>query len=128
MKLLFDTHTFLWWDSEPTRLSATALAACQDTANLLLISVASIWEIQIKRQLGRLQLSLPLEELIDSQRHANQVDVLPVTLPHVLALETLPAYHKDPFDRLLIAQTNVEGAILVSHDRLLTQYPVSVLW
>lgn len=95
MKLLLDTHTFIWWDSETARLLPHALALCQDRQNVLLLSVVSVWEMQIKLQLGKLRLALPLKEIIE---------ILPVTLAHVLALENLPAYHKDPFDRLLVAQ------------------------
>jgi PIN domain nuclease of toxin-antitoxin system len=86
MKLLLDTHTFIWWDSEPARLLPHALALCQDRQNVLLLSVVSVWEMQIKLQLGKLRLALPLKEIIE---------ILPVTLAHVLALENLPAYHKD---------------------------------
>lgn len=104
MKLLLDTHTFIWWDSEPARLSPHALALCQDRQNVLLLSVVSVWEMQIKLQLGKLRLALPLKEIIETQQQTNSIEILPVTLAHVLALENLPAYHKDPFDRLLVAQ------------------------
>jgi PIN domain nuclease of toxin-antitoxin system len=127
MKLLLDTHTFIWWDSEPARLSPRALALCQDQANTLLFSVASGWEMQIKLQLGKLRLNLPLADVIATQQQANGVQVLPITLPHVLALSSLPTAHKDPFDRL-IAQANVEGAVLLSGDLVFSQYPVSVVW
>lgn len=96
MKLLLDTHTFIWWDSEPAKLSSKALALCQDRANTVLLSVASIWEIQIKLQLGKLKLNLSLVEVIESQQQANNIEVLPITLGHVLALDGLPAHHKDP--------------------------------
>jgi PIN domain nuclease of toxin-antitoxin system len=86
MKLLLDTHTFIWWDSEPARLSPQALALCQDRANTVLLSVASVWEMQIKLQLGKLKLNLPLAEVIESQQQTNNIEVLPVTLTHVLAL------------------------------------------
>ena len=128
MKLLLDTHTFIWWDSEPVKLSPTVLKLCQDGANIILFSVASIWEMQIKLQLGKLKLKLPLEKLIKSQQQVNNIEILPVTLKHVLALESLPAHHKDPFDRLLIAQANVEGTVLVSRDPVFTSYPVNVVW
>jgi PIN domain nuclease of toxin-antitoxin system len=126
--LLLDTHTFIWWDSESARLSPRALALCQDRENLLLLSVASVWEIQIKLQLGKLKLGLPLTQVIESQRQVNNVQVLPVTLDHVLELDKLPSYHKDPFDRLLIAQANVEGAVLVSADPIFARYPTQVVW
>lgn len=128
MKLLLDTHTFIWWDSEPARLSPQALALCQDPQNSLLLSVASVWEMQIKLQLGKLRLTLPLAELIESQQRANNLEILPVLLAHVLALQHLPAHHKDPFDRLLIAQANVEDVALVSNDPMFPKYTNKVLW
>ena len=128
MKLLLDTHTFIWWDSEPAKLSSQALALCQDRTNTLLLSVASVWEMQIKLQLGKLKLNLPLAELITSQQQTNNIEILPVTLAHVLALQNLPPHHKDPFDRLLIAQANVEDAVLVSNDPVFVKYAIHVLW
>lgn len=128
MKLLFDTHAFIWWDSDPTRLSAHALAACQNPENRLLLSVASVWEMQIKMQLGKLRLSLPLREIIETQQRTNQIAVLPITLPHVLVLDTLPTHHKDPFDRLLVAQAIIEDAGLITKDEVFAHYPVKVIW
>lgn len=86
MKLLLDTHTFIWWDSEPAKLSPQALALCQDRQNVLLLSVVSVWEMQVKLQLGKLRLALPLRETVESQRRTNNIEILPVTLEHVLAL------------------------------------------
>jgi PIN domain nuclease of toxin-antitoxin system len=128
MRLLLDTHTFIWWDSEPGKLSSKALALCQDRSNTILLSVASVWEMQIKSQLSKLKLNSSLREVIESQCKTNDLEVLPVDLEHVLALETLPTPHKDPFDRLLIAQANAENAILLSNDPLFQQYPVTVMW
>jgi PIN domain nuclease of toxin-antitoxin system len=116
VKLLLDTHTFIWWDSEPARLSAAALALCNDPSNELVVSVASLWEIQIKRQLGKLNLRLPLAEIVLHQQETNEVAILPILPAHVLALEELPSHHRDPFDRLLVAQALVEGAPLVRAD------------
>jgi PIN domain nuclease of toxin-antitoxin system len=84
--------------------------------------------MQIKLQLGKLTLKLPLATLIEGQRQANYIKILPVTLPHILALQDLPMPHKDPFDRLLIAQARVEGATLLSSDPVFAEYPVTVLW
>jgi PIN domain nuclease of toxin-antitoxin system len=95
---------------------------------VVLLSVASAWEMQIKLQLGKLDLRLPLAEVIASQQQSNDIQVLSVALGHVLALQDLPAHHKDPFDRLLIAQANVEEAVLISHDPVFAQYAVKVLW
>jgi PIN domain nuclease of toxin-antitoxin system len=128
MKLLLDTHTFIWWDSEPAKLSASALSACQDQANTLILSVVSVWEIQIKSQLGKLKLNLPLSEIIQSQRQMNNVQILTVELDHVLELQNLPYHHKDPFDRWLIAQANVEDVLLVSGDSIFSEYPINLIW
>jgi PIN domain nuclease of toxin-antitoxin system len=128
VKLLLDTHTFIWWDSAPAKLSAVALALCRDPANQLALSVASLWEIQIKRQLGKLDLRLPLAEIVAHQQETNGLTVLPIVQAHVLALEALSAHHRDPFDRLLVAQALVEGAVLVSADPVLKAYPVDLRW
>lgn len=128
MKLLLDTHAFIWWASEPEKLSPKVLALCEDGGNSLLLSVASVWEMQIKLQLGKLKLNLPLRELIESQQQTNGLHILSINLEHVLALDALPAHHKDPFDRLLIAQANAEDASLVSMDHVFSDYPVKLLW
>ena len=128
MKLLLDTHTFIWWDSAPANLSTRVLELCEDEKNSLILSVVSVWEIQIKSQLGKLKLDEPLDELVRSQQHRNNVQVLPAKLAHILALNHLPFHHKDPFDRLLIAQANIEGAVLLSKDRAFSSYAVEVIW
>jgi PIN domain nuclease of toxin-antitoxin system len=84
--------------------------------------------MQIKLQLGKLDLRLPLAEVIANQQKANDLQILPVVLGHVLALQELPTHHTDPFDRLLIAQANIEEAVLLSHDPVFAQYPIKVLW
>ena len=127
MKLLLDSHTFLWWNNEPDKLSPRVLEMCKDSENALFVSVASIWELQIKFQLGKLRLYKPLAEII-RQEQENGIDILSVEAPHVFALDSLPNHHKDPFDRLLVAQAIVEGAVLVSADPLVKQYPVEVEW
>ena len=103
MNLLFDTHIFIWWDSAPARLSSQVLGLCQDPAHRLWLSVASVWEMQIKYQLGKLQLQQALAAIVARQQQVNRITLLPVDLVHVLALEQLPVHHKDPFDRMLIA-------------------------
>lgn len=128
MNILLDTHTFIWWDSQIDKLSATALQTCQDPQNTLLLSVASVWEMQIKHQLGKLTLDLPLADIIDTQRKTNGIELLPVELPHVLALDQFPLHHRDPFDRLLLAQATVEGAMLLSCDPAFDAYSANVLW
>ncbi|MEG4443369.1 type II toxin-antitoxin system VapC family toxin [Microcoleus sp. AT9_B5] len=128
MKLLLDTHTFIWWDSSPQKLSPKALALCQNPENILLVSIGSIWEMQIKLQLGKLSLNLPLPELIESQQQTNNIELLPINLTHLFTLDSLPNHHKDPFDRLLISQAIVENAVLVSGDSILANYPVKIEW
>lgn len=128
MKLLLDTHTFIWWDSNPAALSQQVLNYCNDSSNTLILSVVSVWEMQIKSQLGKLKLNLPLADLIQAQQKTNIAHVLSVNLEHVLTLENLPMHHKDPFDRLLIAQSIVENALFLSRDKVFSDYPVQVAW
>lgn len=128
MKILLDTHAFIWWDSDISQLSPTALQLCQNPANTLLLSAASVWEMQIKQQLGKLKLKLPLREIVQTQQESNGIVVLPVQLAHVLLLEQLPLHHRDPFDRLLIAQANAEQAALLSCDSIFQKYQVNIIW
>ena len=126
--LLFDTHSFIWWADEPAKLSPAALAALEDEDNRLYLSDASIWEMQIKVQLGKIILKLPLPDLIESQKRDNDVEILHITTEHILALDKLPFHHKDPFDRLLIAQSIVEGLTIVTLDSEFSAYPAKLLW
>jgi PIN domain nuclease of toxin-antitoxin system len=128
MRILFDTHAFIWWDSEPEKLSPQVLDLCQNRENVLLFSVVSAWEIQIKAQLGKLKFTLPLAEVIENQQQTNHLEVLPIALPHVLVLDRLPMHHKDPFDRLLLAQARVEEAVLVSNDPVFATYSNKIVW
>ena len=128
MKLLLDTHIFIWWADQPERLSPAALSALEDEANELLLSTASLWEMQIKIQLSKLKLSLPLKDLLKNQQETNDLTVLPVTLTHVLALDALPFHHKDPFDRLLIAQSVEEELTIVTADSQFPAYSVKLLY
>ena len=127
MRLLLDSHTFLWWNNEPEKLSPKVLEMCKNAEHTLYISVASIWEIQIKFQLGKMRLHKPLAEII-RQEQENGIEILPIEPAHIFALDSLPNHHKDPFDRLLVAQAIVEEAVLLSADPLIQQYPVKVEW
>jgi len=127
-KLLFDTHTFLWLDSNPEKLSPVAIKACEDADNELYLSVVSVWEIMIKTKINRLQLQVPIKELIEVHQKENNLKLLSVELHHVYALESLILHHKDPFDRLLIAQAISEQMVLVSIDNQFNQYPVDIIW
>jgi PIN domain nuclease of toxin-antitoxin system len=128
VKALLDTHTFLWWTFDPGKLSAPAAAVCNNPAAALFLSPVSAWEIQIKRQAGKLSLPRPLADLIAEHQRLNGLQLLAVVLEHVLDLDNLPPVHKDPFDRLLISQARVEGLTLLSADAVVAQYPVSVVW
>ncbi|PPD38637.1 MAG: PIN domain nuclease [Methylobacter sp.] len=124
MNLLLDTHIFLWLNQQPENLSANVLALCEDSENTLYLSHVSPWEIQIKSKLGKLDLQCPLQEMIATQQNANDLKLLPITLPHIYALATLENYHQDPFDRLLIAQATVESMPLVTVDSKIIRYPI----
>jgi PIN domain nuclease of toxin-antitoxin system len=120
---LLDTHALLWALLAPRRLSPTAADAIEDGANEVFVSVVSAWEIEIKRAKGKLLISMPLSEALSEQRFKT----LPVALPYVLAVESLPRRHRDPFDRMLIAQAQLEGMTLVTSDREVRHYPVATL-
>ncbi len=128
MNYLLDTHTFIWWDSIPEKLSAQVLECCQDSNNQLFLSIASIWEMQIKYQLGKLTLKTKLEVLIKEQVQKNGLLLLSVKPEHIFALSKLPNVHKDPFDRLLISQSMQEEITLLSRDSVFNDYPVDVFW
>lgn len=128
MRYLLDTHAFLWLDSEPEQLPAAALAVCKAPSNLLYVSAASLWEIQIKQQLGKLELDVPLEALLETQRQVNGIEVLGIELAHIYGLQRLPHHHRDPFDRLLISQAQIEGLTLISKDGVFSQYGVALCW
>ena len=127
MKYLLDTHIFLWLNEEPEKLSSTMRLVCEDPANTLVISLVSLWEIQIKQQLGKLQLDLPWRQMLDTQQQDNGLLLLPIEIKHISALEKLPSIHRDPFDRLLIAQALQENMIILSADAVFTQYPAQLI-
>ncbi len=127
-KLLLDTHVFLWLRSNPLKLSQTVLQAYEDPNNTVYLSMASVWEMQIKVQLGKLQLTRPLPELLEQQCTTNGLQILPIELRHLFGLGELPLHHKDPFDRLLLVQAQLENAYLVSIDAAFKQYQVNLLW
>ena len=124
MKLLIDTHIFLWLMTDPNKLSKTARDACMDVENNLYLSVASLWEIQIKTERGKLHIDIPLQQIVTEQ--SDKFEVLPITANHILALNRLPTHHNDPFDRMLIAQALTEEAYLISADQVVQQYANSI--
>lgn len=127
MRLLLDTHAFIWWDREAGKLPDHVYDACQDNKNTLFLSIASVWELQIKMGIGKLRFERSLARIVEEQI-ANGVEILPVKLPHLWQLNDLPRVHGDPFDRILIAQAIVEDMHLVSADRVLSSYPVKLFW
>ena len=127
MKALLDTHTFLWAIAEERRLSRRA-QQIYTGPNDLWLSVASVWEILIKTQAGKLPLPEPVGPYLVKKLVQNQIELLPITLDHVLGIEALPPHHRDPFDRLLIAQSIEEGWPIVTADPWFARYPVDVIW
>jgi PIN domain nuclease of toxin-antitoxin system len=127
MRLLLDTHAFLWFIDDSPRLSARAKTLLESDAELLL-SAASLWEIAIKVSLGKLTLAQSFDTFLPEQLTKNGVEVLPISLAHLAAVAALPFRHRDPFDRLLIAQASVERAPVVSGDAAFDAYAVQRIW
>lgn len=130
MRLLLDTHAFLWLVDGSSNLSKNAQSALGDSANSLFLSAASVWELSIKTSRTHPQLTLndPLDRYIAKWTGVYQVQILPIDLSHALHVVELPKHHADPFDRMLVSQAHVEAMTLVSADRKFTSYPVPVLW
>jgi PIN domain nuclease of toxin-antitoxin system len=126
--MLLDTHTFLWFVLGDPRLTADAKAAIEEPGNEKLVSPASYWEIAIKISLGKYTLSQPYEEFMERGIAENGFVILPIEPKHTAVLTTLPFHHRDPFDRLIIAQAMVEGIVVVSGDAAFDAYPVTRLW
>lgn len=127
-KYLLDTHCWLWWHIEPEMLSKNVVRLIEDGSTMLYFSVVSGWEIVIKYAIGKLKLPLSPYEYIPKRLEKSYMDVLPVHLEHVLQVEKLECHHKDPFDRLLIAQAIAEKMTIISHDRQLQAYDVNVIY
>ena len=128
MKLLLDTHTFLWWVSDAAGLSATARAAIADPNNTCYVSVASAWEMAIKSNLCKLKLKKPVERFLTEQIKKNGFLLLNIDLHHVAKVENLPFHHRDPFDRLIVSQAKAERLTLVTADQALSAYDIRCLW
>lgn len=122
MRLLLDTHLLLWAAGEPDRLSARARTLMEDPGNDLVFSAASLWEITIKTGLGRADFQVD-PHLLRRGLIENSYEELPITSQHALAVGQLPDVHRDPFDRILVAQATVEGVLLLTHDPLVKAYP-----
>jgi PIN domain nuclease of toxin-antitoxin system len=124
LKLLLDTHTAIWLLSGDERLSDNARRHLIDESSQILLSAAVVWEVAIKRRLGKLDLP---ESYLDLLLGAG-VQPLSITVTHAAAVEQLPAHHRDPFDRLLVAQASIEGAAIVSRDDALRPYGITLIW
>ena len=127
MKLLLDTHIFLWFIMGSPRLSTHARDLIEDEANEKFLSVASLWEIAIKYSLGKLSLSAPFDKLIPQQLSLNGFELLNIKIDHATMVATLPFHHRDPFDRLLIAQAMTEKMSVVSSDSAFDAYTITRL-
>lgn len=128
MKILLDTHSFLWWIADDPRLSRRARGLIGDSANEVLVSAASTWEIAIKAALGRLRLPADPEPFVLEQIDVNGFTPLAVSVEHTLRVLQLPSFHRDPFDRLLAAQCQAEKTTLLTRDPVFKRYGVTVQW
>ena len=128
MRVLLDTHTFLWWVTNDSRLSKSVIEVIKDPEVEVLLSVVTPWEMVIKVGIGKLQLTDTPEVLVREQRSRHHFQILPIKLEHVLKVGALPDHHKDPFDRLLIAQSLEENVPLVTDDPLIQRYVLNILW
>ena len=128
MKVLVDTHAFLWFCEGNAALSASALSVMEDGTNERFVSHATAWEIAIKLGLGRLTLQVPYEDLFPGVLLANGFTLLTPDLNHYKALIQLPLHHRDPFDRLLVAQARVEKLALITADGSMSSYGIQIIW
>ena len=128
MKLLLDTQVLIWADAEPAKLSPAARRAIEDPGNQLMVSLASLWEMQIKEALGKLGLARSVKALFLAQTDSLGVNALPIKADHVWQLASLPRLHGDPFDRLVIAQAQFESLPIVTADSAFREYQVEVVW
>jgi PIN domain nuclease of toxin-antitoxin system len=127
-RLLLDTDVFLWWVDDAPNLTVPARQAIADTGNECLVSIASCWEMAIKSSLGKLRLARPVERFVSEQLAANAFSLLNIELRHTAKIEKLPFLHRDPFDRLLIAQALTEKLTMVTADRVFADYGIKLLW
>lgn len=128
MRFLLDTHTFLWLEDNNPALSSRVRDILSDTRNTIFLSHVSVWEVQIKLSIGKIKGKLPLKERVEAVQSRSGLVLLPVITEHIYLLNDLPLYHRDPFDRLLIAQAMVEGIPLLSKDAIFPQYAVQTIW
>src|SRR4028118_1396992 len=118
MRLLLDTHAFIWYTTDSSRLTATGRSLIDNGENDILLSTASVWEMAIKHSIGRLTFSMPFLELIQQQSAVNTMDLLEITFDHIEVLASLPLHHRDPYYRLIIAQSMAEQIPILSVDAI----------
>lgn len=128
MRLLLDTHTFIWYVTDNPRLSANVKLLIEDENNEKLVSMASIWEMAIKHSIGRLNFSLPFMEFVRQQLSVSNIGLLEINLDHIEVVASLPLHHRDPFDRLIIAQSIVEQIPILSVDAIFDNYAIARVW
>jgi len=128
MKVLLDTHAFLWWIGNDPRLSQPARESIASSSNEVFFSVASAWEMSVKARLGKLKLQADFEQFLKEHLANSGFTVLPISFSHVLGLDRLPLLHRDPFDRMLISQSQCESMPLITADAQIRQYDAQVLW
>lgn len=127
MQALLDAHTFLWFIRGSPQFSAKARELIEDTANNCLLSIASPWEVGIKVSTGKLTFGRPVDEFFEERMRLNRITFLPITLAHIARVSTLPFHHRDPFDRMLVAQSLTDSIPLVSADVTLDAYGITRL-
>jgi PIN domain nuclease of toxin-antitoxin system len=128
MRLLLDTHTFIWYVTDNPRLSAHVKLLIEDENNEKLVSIASIWEMAIKHSIGRLNFSLPFIEFVEQQLTVSNIGLLEINLQHIEVVASLPLHHRDPFDRLIIAQSMAQQIPILSVDAIFDAYAIARLW
>lgn len=128
MKVLLDTHTFLWWIANEPQLSPRVRQIMAEPDTEPFLSAASGWEMAIKSRLGKLKLPADLQGFVAEQLCINAIQVLPIHLTHALHVYTLPDHHRDPFDRILVAQSQLEKLPILTGDPLIIQYAVTTIW
>lgn len=128
MQVLLDTHSFLWWINDDPNLSSIARRTIENSSNEIYFSAASAWELAIKTQLGKLGLPNSPEAFISEQLQLNGFRPLSITVSHALHIASLPMIHRDPFDRILVAQSQLEQYAIVTSDPLILQYKVNTIW
>ncbi|WP_324281897.1 type II toxin-antitoxin system VapC family toxin [Cyanobacterium aponinum UTEX 3221] len=128
MKILLDTHAFIWWNLTPEKLSLNGLSLIEDKENIFYLNIASVWEMQIKISINKLHFDNPLSQIITKQRNINNFQILSIELEHIWELKNLPLHHKDPFDRILIAQAIIEKIPILTIDSIFHNYSINTIW